>query len=55
MKETWESQFIMPGLVAEPNMPPPKQRGQKDEKGYEEVPEELCRSSRPTTSRTQLD
>jgi len=41
--------------IAEPTMSPPKQRGQKDEKGYEEAPEELRKSSRPTTSRTQLD
>lgn len=54
MKETWESQFIIPGLLIQPCRHL-KQRGQKDEKGYEEAPEGFRKSSRPTTSRTQLD
>jgi len=32
-----------------------KQRGQRDEKGCEEVAKDCCNSSRPTTSQTQLD
>ena len=32
-----------------------KERGQRDEKGFEETTTRCCRSSRPTTSQTQLD